>query len=385
MTHLPDDAGGPLRPAVAEIDLEAVDHNVRLLRERVAPAEVIAVVKADAYGHGAVPVARAALGAGATWLAVALVEEAEELRAAGVTVPMLLLSEPPPAAAARVLAADLTPSVYTPIFAEALRVEAARRGRPVRVHVNADTGMGRVGVARTDWDGFLRTLRAWPDLEVQGLMSHFACADQPGHPSVRQQQQRFEEFLQLARTHGFDATLVHAANSAAALTIDESHYDAVRLGIAMYGAPPSPALASAAELRPVMRLVADVAFAKRVGAHSPISYGHSWSAPVAGVVATVPLGYADGVPRLLSNRGEVVLSGVRRPIVGAVTMDMFMVWCGDDQVDVGDQVVLLGRQEDAEVTATEWAHHADTIAYEILSRIAPRVPRVYLTGQASGG
>jgi alanine racemase len=370
-------AAEPVRPARAEIDLDAVAANVRLVRDRVAPAAVIAVVKADGYGHGAVPVARTALRAGASRLAVALVEEGEELRAAGITAPVLLLSEPPPWAAARALAADLTPSVYTLRFVEALAAEAACRP-PVKLHVNVDTGMHRVGVVRPEWERWLRTLRRWPQLEVEGFWSHYACADEPGEPSVAAQTAAFDEFLELARAHGYDPPLVHAGNSAAALTLPHTARDAVRLGIAMYGSPPSPALAGAADLRPALRLTAAVSFAKPVPAGARVSYGHTWTAPADGWLATVPLGYADGVPRLLSNRGAVLLGGARRPIVGNVTMDQLMVWCGDDEVAAGDEVVLLGAQGDQQVTATEWAELTGTISYEVLTGVGPRVPRVYL-------
>lgn len=372
-------AGGApaLRPTRAHIDLDAIAHNIRLVRERVAPADVMAVVKAEAYGHGAVPVARAALRAGASWLAVALVEEGEELRAAGITVPILLLSEPTVGSAARLVASDLTPTIYTLDLAEELRIQAARRDRPVRVHVKADTGMGRVGLPRPQWDRYLRNLRAWPELQVQAFWTHLACADEPGHPSIDRQLDRFDEFLQLARTHGFDATLSHVANSAAALTLDQSGHDAVRLGIAMYGCPPSEQLADAADLRPAMRLVTEVAFVKRVPEGTPVSYGHTWTSPAEGWLATLPVGYADGMPRRLSNDTDVLIHGRRYPVVGNVCMDQILVWCGDDEVEVGDEVVLIGRQGDASITALDWARTLGTITYEVVTGVGNRVPRVY--------
>lgn len=267
LVTLPARAGArTLRPTRVEVDLDAIAHNVREVRELVAPAEVIAVVKADGYGHGAVPVAHAAVGAGATWLAVALVEEAEELREAGVTAPILLLSEPNPEAAGRAVAADVVPTLYSATFGEALRIEASRRGHPIRVHVKADTGMARVGVPRSEWESFLKVLRAWPALEVEALWTHLACADLPGDPTVAEQLDRFDQFIDIARKQGFQPSLIHAANSAAALTVEDSHRDAVRLGIAMYGCPPSPALAGAGNLRPALRLVTEVAFVKRIEA-----------------------------------------------------------------------------------------------------------------------
>lgn len=375
-----DESARALRPTRAIIDLTAVAHNVKLIRERVAPAEVIAVVKADAYGHGVVPVARAALAAGAEWLAVALVEEGEELRAAGLTVPILLLSEPTPEAAERTVTADLTPALYTLPFSEALRRSAAKRNRPVRVHVKADTGMGRVGLPNHEWERGLRNLRAWPELEVTAFWTHLACADVPGDPSIDEQLDQFEEFLALARTHGFEPRFIHAANSAAALTVPRAHHDAVRLGIAMYGSPPSPALAGEADLQPVMTLVTEVAYVKQIEEGTPVSYGHTWSAPADGTLVTLPIGYADGVPRLLSNRADVLIRGQRRPIVGNVCMDQVLVWCGDDDIRSDEEVVLIGKQGEEEITATEWAEHVGTISYEILTGVSPRVPRVYVEG-----
>ncbi|MGH3443457.1 MAG: alanine racemase, partial [Nitriliruptorales bacterium] len=240
------------RPTYAEVDLGAIAHNVRVVRDRIAPAEVIAVVKADGYGHGAVEVAQAALGAGASSLAVALVEEGEELRAAGVSAPILLMAEPPPEAADRVVACDLVPALYTRRFAAALRAEADRRDAPVTVHVKADTGMARVGVPRDSWDAILDDLGEMKaELDIGAFWTHFACADERGHASVRDQLDAFGAFLDRARAHGITAPRVHVGNSAAALTLDpEELGGAVRLGIAMYGIPPSPALAGAADLRP---------------------------------------------------------------------------------------------------------------------------------------
>jgi alanine racemase len=374
-----------LRPTWAVVDLDAIAHNVRVIRRAVEPAEVIAVVKADGYGHGAVQVARTALSAGATWLAVALVEEGEELRAAGITVPILLLTEPPPEAADRIVASDLTPTVYTLPFSEALRRSAGKRGRRVRIHVKADTGMGRVGVPEHEWERALRNLRAWPELEVHAFWTHFACADRPGDPSIERQIARFDEFLQLARTKGFQSRHTHMANSAAALTIPDAHHDAVRLGIAMYGCSPSPELrAAAAELRPAMSLVTRVAYAKRITERTPVSYGHTWSAPADGWLATLPIGYADGLPRLLSNEAEVLIGGRRRAIVGAVCMDQVLAWCGDDKVSAGDEVVLLGRQGGEEVRAEAWADVIGTITYEIVTGISARVPRVHARTTETG-
>ena len=368
----------PLRPTRAEIDLDAIRHNVRLLRAKAAPAELMVVVKADGYGHGAIEVARAALDVGAPWLAVALVEEGEELRAAGLTAPILVLTEPPATAVARLVAADLTPTLYSTDFAEALRLEASARGRPLPVHLKVDTGMARVGVARQEWDAFLQRLRAWPELEVVAAWTHLANADEPGHPTVAEQVRAFDSFLQLARTQGVHPQLTHLANSSAALVAPEVGGDLVRAGIAVYGLPAGPATADAADLRPALRLVTQVALVKHIDAGTPVSYGHTWTAPAAGWLATIPIGYADGLPRALSNRGAVLINGRARPIVGSVTMDQTLVWCGEDRVSPGDEVVLLGDQRGASVSALDWAEAIGTITYEIVTGISPRVPRRYV-------
>ncbi|MBW3659970.1 MAG: alanine racemase, partial [Actinobacteria bacterium] len=341
-------------------------------------AAVCAVVKADGYGHGAVPVARAALDAGASWLAVALVEEGEELRDAGIDAPILVLTEPPSAAVPRLLAARLTPAVYTTAFGHALDAAGRERDEPVAVHVKADTGMGRVGVPPHDWDAFLAEAATWGGVRIEALWSHMARADEPAASTTDEQQDRFDAFVALAGEHGIEPRLTHTANSASTLVQPRARRDLVRVGIAMYGlSPSSEVTADGHGLTPAMRFVTEVGFAKRISAGTPVSYGHTWSAPADGWLASLPVGYADGVPRLLSNRGEVVLGGVRRPIAGNVCMDQTLVWCGDDEPHAGDEVVLLGRQGDVRVTADEWAAWAGTITYEIATSVTRRVPRIH--------
>ncbi|MBW3620306.1 MAG: alanine racemase [Actinobacteria bacterium] len=366
-----------LRPTHAEVDLDAIRANVHTLAAAAGDAAVCAVVKADGYGHGAVPVARAALDAGASWLAVALVEEGEELRDAGIDAPILVLTEPPPAGVDRLLAARLTPAVYTARFGRALDAAGRGRGEPVAVHVKADTGMGRVGVPPDGWEGFLAEAAGWSGVRIEALWSHMARADEPDAPTTAEQQDRFDAFLALAGEHGIEPALTHTANSAATLVQPRARRDLVRVGIAMYGLSPSTEVtADGHGLVPALRFVTEVGFAKRVTAGTPASYGHTWSAPADGWLASLPVGYADGVPRLLSNRGEVLLRGLRRPIVGNVCMDQLLVWCGDDEPHVGDEVVLLGGQDGARVTADEWAAWAGTITYEIATGITRRVPRL---------
>ncbi|MGH9178935.1 MAG: alanine racemase [Acidimicrobiales bacterium] len=375
------------RPAWAEVDLDAVGHNVAVLRERCAPAALCAVVKADGYGHGAVPVARAVLEAGATWLAVALVEEGLALREAGLTAPILLLSEPPPPAMEAAVAARLTLTLYT-ATGVAAAVEAVGPSRPpVGVHLKVDTGMHRVGADPEDAAALARAVTEARGLRLEGLWTHLAVADEPDQGSVTAGQlARFEEVRDALAANGITPSLLHAANSAGALGHPSARYDLVRCGIAVYGYPPGAALAGAVDLRPALCLRSRVTLVRRLAAGERLSYGRRYAIPEPGsVVATVPLGYADGVPRRLSAAGgEVLVGGRRRPIAGTVTMDQLMVDCGPGTaVQVGDEVVLLGRQGDDEITADEWAARLGTISYEILCGIGPRVRRLVKGGSAA--
>lgn len=366
----------PLRPTRAEVDLDALTRNLGRLRDAADGAMVCAVVKADGYGHGAVRCARAAVAAGAEWLAVALVEEAEVLRAAGIDAPIAIFSEPPLHAIPRMLDARVTPSVHTAAFGRALDAAARDRGERVTVHLNVDSGMGRVGVPEDGWEAFVTEVAAWEHVRVEAIWTHMARADEPAAPTTEQQQDGFDRFLALAGRAGLTWDFVHAGNSASALVQPRARRDLVRVGIAMYGLSPSTEVtADAHDLEPVMRLVTEVAYAKRIAAGTPVSYGHTWCAPVDGWLATVPVGYADGVPRLLSNRGAFLIGGERRPIAGTVTMDQTMVWCGDHEPRIGDEVVLLGTQGSGRVTADDWAAWAETITYEVTCGISARVPR----------
>jgi alanine racemase len=368
------------RRAWAEVDLDAIRHNTAALAALAAPASLCVVVKADAYGHGMVPVARAALEAGATWLAVAVVEEGAALRQVGIAAPVLLLSEPPPDAMAAAVAARLTPTVYTRRGVEAA-ADAAGRGRaPVGVHLKVDTGMHRAGAALEDAVEVAQAVEAARGLRLEGLWTHLAVADDPSQDAYTASQlERFEEARDRLAAAGLQPPLLHAANSAGAIAHPSSRYDMVRCGIAVYGHPPSLALVGSADLRPALSLKAEVSLVRQLPPGERISYGRRYEVARASTVATVPLGYADGVPRRLSAVGGAVLvGGHRRPIAGTVTMDQIMVDCGaDGSVAAGDEVVLIGRQGDAEVTAEEWAERLDTISYEILCGIGPRVARVY--------
>jgi alanine racemase len=368
--------------AWADVDLSAVAHNVRTLRDLVAPARLCAVVKANGYGHGATAVGRAALAAGADWLAVAQVHEAVSLRDAGIDAPLLVLAEPHPDEVGDAVDTGARLTLYTPAAIDAVARAARRRGQPpapVPVHVKVDTGMNRVGCAPDDLVDVAGAVRKRPELALEGVMTHLPVADEPDNPFTAAQLARFDELVARLRAAGLDPPLVHAANSAGAIAHPAARYDMVRAGIAVYGIPPAPALAGRVDLRPALSFVSQVSFVKRVAAGEAVSYGHRHRLDRETVVATVPVGYADGVFRSLPLAGqEVLVGGERRPMVGVVTMDQLMVDCGPDAtVAAGDPVVLLGRQGDERITPDEWAERLGTISYEVVCAIGPRVGRRY--------
>jgi alanine racemase len=369
--------------AEARIDLDAVRHNISTVRGRVGAAEVMAVVKADAYGHGMVECARAARQAGATWLGAALPEEALELRRRGVDGRILSWLWVPGDPFAEAVAADVDISVSGLWALDEVETAARDTGTPARIHLKADTGLGRNGCPPHDWAELVEAaLKAEADglVRVVGLWSHFACADEPGHPSIARQLTAFHEALDTAERLGVRPEVRHMANSPATLLLPEAHFDLVRSGLATYGLSPVPDLHSAADLglRPVMTLAASVASVKRVPEDHGVSYGHTWHSPAETTLALVPLGYADGIPRHASSAGPVWLAGARRTVVGRVAMDQFVVDLGDDPAAPGDEVIVFGPGEHGEPTAEDWARAAGTIAYEIVTRIGARVPRAYL-------
>ncbi|MEU0112928.1 alanine racemase [Streptomyces bobili] len=372
--------------ARAEIDLAALRANVRALRAKAPGAAFMAVVKADGYGHGAVACARAAVDAGATWIGTATPEEALALRAgAGLPADIRIMCWlwTPGGPWREAVEADLDVSV-SGLWALREAVEGARlAGRAARVQLKADTGLGRNGCQPADWpDLVAEALRAEREglLRITGLWSHFACADEPGHPSVAAQLTRFREMLAYAEERGVRPEVRHIANSPAALTLPETHFDLIRPGIAMYGVSPSPELGSSADLglRPVMRLVASLALVKQVPGGHGVSYGHHYTTPGATTLGLVPLGYADGVPRHASGTGPVLIGGKWRTVAGRIAMDQFVVDLGGDEPGPGEEAVLFGPGDRGEPTAEDWAQAAGTIAYEIVTRIGPRVPRVYV-------
>lgn len=366
------------RPTRVEVDLAAVAANVEHLVAGASPAELCVVVKADGYGHGAVPVARAALAAGATSLAVALVEEALELREAGVTAPVLVLSRAPHEALAPAVAAEVSLTVDGEDAVDELAAAVAvdPPGRPVGVHLKVDTGMHRMGASPEAATTLARRIVASDGLALAGTWTHLARADEPEVPTTDLQLDRFDAVLAELRAAGIDPGRVHAANSAGALAHPRARYDMVRCGIAAYGIAPAEGLVGTADLRPALSWTSAVSATRLVPAGDGVSYGHRWTAGTDTTIATVPVGYADGVRRDAGVRGvEVLVGGRRRRIVGNVTMDQLLIDVGDDEVHVGDEVVLIGRQGDEVVTAAEWADHLDTIPYEVVCAVGARVPR----------
>jgi alanine racemase len=364
--------------AEVRVDLDAIRDNVARLRAGTT-AELMAVVKGDGYGHGMIPAARAALDAGATWLGGCTLDEALALRAAGITAPVLAWLLSPGLPLHEGVRADVDLSAAT-VAGVAELVEAARQaGRPGRVHLKVDTGLARGGAVATDWPAlFEAAAKAQADgsIEVVGLWSHFACADEPGHPSIDAQLEQFAAAQAAATRFGITPRYRHMANSAAILTRPDAHFDLVRAGIAMYGLSPIPG--GTFGLRPAMTARARVMLTKRVPADQGVSYGHTYRTPAETTLAVVPLGYADGVPRAASNAGPVALGGKIRRIAGRVCMDQIVLDCGDDRVAAGDVAVLFGRGDHGEPTADDWARVCDTINYEIVTRFgSARVPRRY--------
>ncbi|MGW4794400.1 alanine racemase [Nonomuraea sp. NPDC004297] len=368
-------------PAEARVDLAAVRHNVALLKERAGGAELMGAVKADAYGHGLAPTSRAVLEGGASRLGTAFIGEALDLRAAGVTAPILSWLIIPGEPLDEALAAGVELSAADVRLLDEIAAAARRAGRPAQVHLEADTGMSRGGAPLAAWPELLaraRELRAEGVVEVVGLWSHFACADIPGHPSIDRQLETYRTALKLAEQAGLAGSHVirHLANSAAAMTLPDARFDLVRCGIAMYGLSPIPEQGDFG-LRPAMTLVARIAQAKRVTESSGVSYGHLYVTDRETTLGLVPLGYADGILRHATGRAEVLAGGRRRVIAGRVCMDQFVIDMGDDPLAAGDEVVLFGPGDRGEPTAQEWADTLGTITHEIVTRIGARVPRVH--------
>lgn len=368
-----------IRPVSVEVDLGAIRHNLREVRRLIgAKPKIMAVVKAEAYGHGAVRVSRAALAAGAEWLGVSLPEEGIALRKAGIQAPILVLGPLLAEQAESVLAYGLTPTICLRESAVALSRAAAAAGREVEVHLKVDTGMGRVGIEPAEAPSFAAWLLTLPGIRLGGVFSHLARADESDKTHAHSQIEAFQRVCAALTAAGIDPGLCHLANSAAIIDLPRAHLGMVRAGIMIYGLKPFPAAGDRADLRPAFTLRARVVFTKRVPAGTGISYGHIYHTARAANIATIPLGYADGWTRLLSGRAEALINGRRYPLVGRICMDQSMVDLGDDQVEIGAEAVLIGRQGREEITADEIAAKLNTINYEVTCMISDRVPRVYV-------
>ncbi len=368
------------RWAWAEVHTGLISHNVAIVAQRTAPVQVWAVVKANGYGHGAIQVANAALAGGATGLCVAIVDEGVALRRAGITAPILLLSEQPAELADLIVGYQLTPTVTTTRAAAVLAASAAAADQTIKVHIKVDTGMHRVGVAPNETVSLASFVSSYESLSIEGVYTHFAVADDPSHPANAAQLSAFNTVLEDLSSRGINPPLVHAANSAAALANEPSRFTMVRLGIAMYGLRPGAGVADlCAGLIPAMSLKARVSAVRWVEAGEAVSYGLVHPLTKGSLIATVPIGYADGVPRALGRTNiQVLLNGVPRTIAGTITMDQLMIDCeSDSSVMVGDEVVLIGKQGEQSVTADDWAEALGTIGYEIVCGISPRIFRRY--------
>jgi alanine racemase len=369
-------ADASLRPTRAEVLLDAIGHNLKVVQNAAQGHKVLAVVKADAYGHGVVPVAQRLQVEGVDGFGVALAEEGIELREAGIDRAILVLNGISGGAHRDIIAAGLTPVLYE--ISEASAFDAISDGRPIDVHLKVDTGMGRLGVPLGELTNFLRELRRFPSIRIAGLMTHLSTADtDPAY--VAEQVAGFAQAQGLVRRFGHEPAVLHVANSAALFRHPETHFDWVRPGLALYGYPGSDSID--APLRPAMRWRTEVLRLRTLEPGESAGYGRSFRATSETLVATIPVGYGDGLLRSASNRGHVLIRGIRCPIVGNIAMDLTTVDVSDAPgVTIGDEAVLLGEQNGATLDARDLAVAAGTIPYEVLTNVSRRVPRIYLNG-----
>jgi alanine racemase len=367
------------RPCWAEVDLQALGHNFRELRRRLSPkTRILSVVKANGYGHGLIPSARAAVRNGAALLGVSSLEEGVELREAGVRTPVLVLGNLYPFENFRVLfEKKLLPTVASLDAARALNTLAERRRQRLPVHLKIDTGFGRIGTSVPNAGRFIEQAAQFRGLDVQGIFTHFSSSDVDA-AYTRAQTRAFQTVVQAAAAKGIRPPWIHLANSSAVLRFPETHGTLVRPGLAFFGAYPYAGAERIARLKPALTWKSRVVFLKRIPKGFSVSYARTWKAPRAARVATLAVGYADGYPRSLSNHGEVLIQGRRARVIGRVTMDMMMVdVTAVPACRIGDEAVLIGPQGSDRIAAEEVARKAQTNVYEILARIAPRVPRIY--------
>ena len=368
------------RWAWVEVDLGAIQRNVALLAKQSGKAQLWATVKANGYGHGAVQVARAALGAGATGLCVALADEAHELRQAKITAPILIVSEQPATQFEQMLRDDVVATLYNESTINSYAKTASDLGIVGKVHLKVDTGMHRVGAPVASAMTRCRQIKSLASLQLEGVYTHFAAADLPSHDETDKQQQRFDNVVAELDRESLRPKYVHTSNSAAAMRVLSATTDIARVGIAIYGIAPSSELESfAKDLQPALSLHARVSHVQHLAKGEGVSYGLRTKLSQAATIATLPIGYADGIQRRLWKvGGEVLIGGKRCPIVGVVTMDQLMVNCGDADVQIGDHAVLIGTQDSQSISANEIAAKLETIGYEIVCGISARVPRKYL-------
>ncbi len=367
----------PFRPTHAEIDLNKLKKNVREIKKTVSPTvKLMAIVKANAYGHGSVEIAKAAETAGADYFGVASLGEALELRSSSIKTPILILSETDHSHIERVLDADITQTVYTLELAQLLSDTASHKRKKAKVHVKIDTGMSRVGVLPENARSLIEKIIRLPGIELEGIFTHFAKADDPDSGFTMEQFGKFNKIIESLKAGGIKVPILHAANSAAMINFPETRLDMVRIGICLYGLKPS-ADNKGPEIEPVLYFKTKVLYIKEVPENTPVSYGASYHTSKRTKIATLPVGYADGLSRGLSNKGSVIIKGKKYPIAGNVTMDMTMVEVGSDKIEIGDEAVLIGRDGNEEITVGEIAGLDGTINYEVVCGIGKRVPRLY--------
>ncbi len=368
----------PIRKTCAEINLDNLRHNLSQFRKHVGDKRIMAVVKADGYGHGAVEIAQEALNQGANCLAVAVMEEGIELRKADLAAPILILGYTPPDHMETCLKYGITPTIFTEESAQALSNAAVRLGKRAFFHIKVDTGMGRLGIMPQQVTDFVKLVDRFPALKLEGIFTHFSVADED-HDYTNQQLKQFNQALTKLEKEGIHVPIKHAANSAGTIGFPESHLDMVRIGLSLYGLYPEPGMEKFISLKPVMSIKTRISHLKTVPAGTSIGYGRSYITDRETVVGTLPIGYADGYFRLLSNQGQVLLHGQRVPIIGSVCMDQCMIDVSKvPEATIGDDVMMMGEQGEERVTADEIADKVGTISHEVVCSADKRVPRIYL-------
>ncbi|MFQ5602479.1 MAG: alanine racemase [bacterium] len=367
-----------IRPTIAEVDLRAISNNIKAIRRKVTPAQVMAVVKANAYGHGLKEVAKIAMANEVNYLGVALLEEGVQLRTLSKQFPVLVFGGFFESQIEAALRNNLELTLYDGHRARLLSQKAGQLAKTARVHIKIDTGMGRIGVPWSEAVDFIKEVIQLKNIEIVGVYTHFASADERDKSYARKQLQRFQSVLAKLQEAKIHVPLQHAANSGAILDLPESYFNLVRCGVSMYGYYPSRETSESLKLSPAMILKSQIISLKQINKNSYISYNRTYKTDGDTVIATVPIGYGDGYNRLLSNRGKVLISGQRYPVVGRVCMDQIMVDVGPKpQINVGDEVVLLGKQGKEEISMYEICDLLNTIPYEVTCWISERVPRIY--------